>query len=72
MNRARLFSAMPSNRTRGDGHKQEHRKFHTNTGKNFFTVRVTEHCNKMSRGIGESPSLKIFKIYLDTFPCDLL
>jgi len=40
---ARLFSVMPCDRTRGNGHKQKHKKFHLSTRKNFFTVTVTEH-----------------------------
>jgi len=52
--------------------KLEHRKFHTNMGKNFFTMRVTEHWNRLPREAVESPSLEIFKIYLDTLLCNLL
>jgi len=36
------FSVVPSDRTRGKGHKLKHRKLHLNTRKNFFTLRVTE------------------------------
>jgi len=38
---AGLFSVVCSDRTKGNGHKRQHRKFHQNTRKNFFTVRVT-------------------------------
>ena len=57
--------AVYSNRTWGNGQKLEPRKFHMNTTKNFFTVRVMEHWN---REMGEPPSLEILSEDL----CDLL
>ncbi|KFV84176.1 hypothetical protein N308_07092, partial [Struthio camelus australis] len=49
-----------------NGHKLNHRKFHLNLRKNFFPVRVTEHCKRLPREALESPSLEIFKARLDT------
>jgi len=53
-------------------HKLKHRKFCLNMRKNFFPLRVTEHWNRLPRGVVDSPSLEIFKTCLDKVLCSLL
>ena len=59
-----------SNKARGNGHKLEHRKLHTNTRKNF--ISVTEHWNRLPRQVVESPTVEIFRTHLDALLCNLL
>ena len=47
-------------------------KFCINMRKKFFTVRVTEHWNRLPREVMESSSLEVLKTHLDTFLCNLL
>jgi len=50
---AKLFSVVPSDRTRGSRHILKHRKFRLNMRKNFFPLRVMEHWNNVAeRGCG--------------------
>ena len=69
---ARFFSAVPSDRPRGNGNKLKHRKFQLNMRKNFFPLRVMAHRNRLPRDAVESPSLEIFKTRLDVVLCSLL
>ena len=45
---------------------------HLNMRKNFLTLRVMEHWNRLPGEVVDSPSLEIFKTHLDKVLCSLL
>ena len=67
---ARLFPVVCTVRIRSIGLKLEHRKFCINMNKNFLTVRVMEHWNRLPREALDSP-MEAFKTHLDAYLCDL-
>jgi len=69
---ARLFSVVPSDMTRGNGHKLKHWKFRLNTRKNFFPLREMEPWHRLPREVMDSPSLEVFQTRLDKVLCSLL
>lgn len=66
-----LFSGAQQQDKNND-HKLNHKKFHLNMRKKFFTLRIAKHWNRLPRQVVESPSLEILKTHQDTFLCDLL
>ncbi|KFV73780.1 hypothetical protein N308_13005, partial [Struthio camelus australis] len=55
-----------------NGQKLNQRKFRLNLRKNFFTVMVAEHWNRLPREVVASPSLEIFKTRLDVILGNML
>lgn len=60
--RAKLFSVVPSDGTRGKGDEMVHRKYFLFF---FFTVGVTKHWSSLLREVVESLPFEIFKRHLD-------
>ena len=69
---ARLFPVVPSDRTRGNGHKLKQRKLQLNRRKSFFPLGVMEPWPRLPREAVESPSLEIFKTRPNVVLCSLL
>jgi len=59
------FSRACCNRTRNNGFKLSKGRFRLDIRKNFFTVKVVKHWNRLLREKVEAPSLETFKARLD-------
>ena len=71
MDEARLFSVVHGGRPKSNGLKLQNRKVCTNMRKNFLTVRLMEHWNRLPREVVESPSMEILKTYWGAYLCNL-
>lgn len=70
--RAGLFSVVPSNRMRGISHYLKHGRFQLNMRGHFFTVKVTDHWDRLPKEIVESPSVEILNNHLDAILHNML
>jgi len=63
---------VPSEMTRGNGHKLKHRRCWWNIGKHFFTAKVTKHWHRLLVNVVKLSSLEIPKSHLSIVLCNWL
>ncbi|KFO76560.1 hypothetical protein N303_11455, partial [Cuculus canorus] len=60
-----LFLKACGDRTRGNGYKLESSRFKLDIRRNFFTMRVVRHWNRLPREAVDAASMEVFKAGLD-------
>lgn len=59
------FAAISSEWTMESGHKLKYRRLHLDIRRNFFTMKVGKDCNRLPKGVVESPFSELLRARLD-------
>jgi len=67
-----VCSQVTSDKIRGNSLKLHQGRFRVEIRKNFFTERIVKHRKKLLSEVAESPSLGLFKRYVDVVLLDIV